>query len=483
MRILRYIIGIILAAAYFICSRTWLAHIIYYNGEHSTFLYGNSFRDSFIAAEGTAAYINSWIGAMMAHPFVGPLLLAILCASVYYLADALIRAIFRRPDLLALSMGASILTFASASTVDSKLTAVWAVPVVLAVVLIIVSVDNRLCHRSPVKPFAFLRGKSDWIFTVAVIGWGVWGYLHILHGINLSERAMLLTERAAREKRYDEVISRADTYLSQGHVNMLMSLFRNLALAEKGDLPDHLLDYPMPFGAEGLSFAWNSDSRQSEYGAPVYEAVGHINEAHRWESEALVVWGATPRRLAALARYNIAMGRPEAARKFIKLLERAPFRKDEAKELMRAADAGEYPGLRNPLRDEGQTPARWANVTDITPELEAICAADSTATVARQYLLCELLLRNNVSRFTELLPLYGPEGELPRIYQEALMLAALKPGVEPPMIDRVSSQVKAAFNRYLSLTGSGNSVALKNEFGNSYWFYLNHISPYGKTAR
>lgn len=483
MRFLRYIIGIVLAIAYFVCSRTWLAHVIYYNGEHSTFLYGSSFRSSFIATEGVVAYINSWLGAMMAHPLAGPLLLAILCASVYYLADALIRAIFRRPDLLALSVGASILTFASASAIDSKLTAVWAVPTALAVILAIVAADNRLCRRKPVKPWTLLHGKADWIWTAAVVAWGAWGYLHILHSINLSERAMLLTERAARAHDYDEVIARADNYLSQGKTNMLMSLFRNLALAEKGILPDHLLDYPMPFGAEGLCFAWRSDSRQSEYGAPVYEAIGHVNEAQRWESEALVVWGATPRRLAALARYNIAMGRPDAARKFIRLLARAPFRSSEAAELMKIADSGRVEGLRNSLLNEGQNPARWANVADVTPELEAICAIDSTNTVARQYLLCELLLRNNVSRFIELLPVIGPEGPLPRLYQEALMLTSLRPGVEPPMINRISDRVKADFRRYISSSSKGNPTALRGEFGNTYWYYLNHISPYGNAAR
>ena len=72
--------------AYFFASRSWLAHIVYYNGEHSTFLYGDAFRDSFIAREGVIAYINSWLGAMMTSDVVGPLLLALLCGSVYYLS-------------------------------------------------------------------------------------------------------------------------------------------------------------------------------------------------------------------------------------------------------------------------------------------------------------------------------------------------------------------------------------------------------------
>lgn len=469
--------------AYFFASRSWLAHIVYYNGEHSTFLYGDAFRDSFIAREGVIAYINSWLGAMMTSDVVGPLLLALLCGSVYYLADALIRSITRRPDLLALSVGASILTFGSAAGIDKPLTWIWAVPLCLTILLGVAGVAGRLLHRTPVKPFNFLKGKADWIWIAAVTAWGAWGYIHTLNGINLSERAMVLTDKAVRAKRYDEVIARADNYLGQGKNNVLISMFRNLALAENGVLPDHLLDYPMPYGAEGLSFAWRSDSRQSEYGAIPYEAVGHINEAHRWESEALVVWGATPRRLAALARYNIEMGRTGAALKFIRLLERAPFRSEEAAALRRAAAGEQSTGLRNSLGCATPTPGIWANVSDLTPELEAICAAAPGNKVALQYLLCELLLRNNVSRFTEILESINPQGELPRLYQEALILASLKPGVEPPMIERVSDRVKADFNRYLSLSSKGNATALQAEFGHSYWFYLNHVSPYGKTAR
>lgn len=483
MRLIRTATGLIITAAYFVCSRTWLAHILYYNGEHSTFLYGSAWRDEVIARDGLIAYVNSWLAAMMQHDIIGPLLLALLCGAVFYLVDALIEAVTRRHDLLAFAVGASILTYSSVSGMDRPLTPVWLVPLIAGVLLIVALIVNKVVGRKPVKPYPFLHGYSDLVWTLAFIAWGTWGYLHILHNINLSERAMLLTERASRAGRYDEVIARTDSYLSQGRPNMLMSLYRNLALAEKGILADHLLDFPMPFGAEGLSFSWSTDSRRSEYGAPVYEAVGQINEAYRWESEALVVWGPTPRRLAALARYNIAMGRPEAARKFIRLLSRTPFHADEARKLAAEANAGRVEGMRLPLRDESQQPARWSNVLDITPELVAICAADSTAAVARQYLLCELLIRNEVSRFTELLPLYGPQGKLPRLYQEALMLASLKPGVEPPMIDRVSPQVKEDFRRYAALTSSGSPMALQSQFGNTYWYYLQHISPYGKTAR
>lgn len=471
-----------MGAAYFVCCRSWLNHIVYYNGEHSTFLYGEAFRDEYVAANGLAAYVDSWLSAMMASDTIGPLILALLCAAVYWLADALIRAVTRRPDVLGLSVGASILTFMSTAGIDRPLTPAWAVPLCLAAALIIAAIINRLTRRGPVKPYALLRGKDAWVWTIAVVAWGAFGYMKTLNGINLSERAMLLTERAAREGRYDEVITRADNYIGSGHTNMLMSLLRNHALAQKGVLADHLLDYPMPFGAEGLSFGWKSDSRQSEYGSLVYEAVGHINEAYRWESEALVVWGATPRRLSLLARYNIAMGRPDAARKYIRLLAKAPFRADEAAELMRVADDPEAAGVRYSLREVGQEPAKWANVSDITPELEAICAADPGNEVARQYLLCELLLRNKVTRFAELLPVYGPKDRMPRLYLEALTLEALRPGADPATAEKVPDAMKARFRNYAMKAQRSPAAIMQAEYGDTYWFYLNYLSPYGKTA-
>lgn len=483
MRYLRYLFGLVLMGAYYLCCRTWLAHVVYYAGEHSTFLYGDAYFKSAVAADGIAAYADSWLAAMMAHATAGPLILAALCASVFYLADALIRAVACRPDAAALSVAASLATFIACTGIDKPMTAAWAAPLALAAALAVAAIVNRAVRRGPVRGFALLRGKGPWLWCAAAAAWCAWGYFHILGSINLSERAMLLTERAARRGDYDETIRRADTYLSQGRTNMLMSMLRNLALAKKGELPDRLLDYPMPFGAEGLSFAWKSDSRQSEYGAMPYEAVGHINEAYRWESEALVVWGATPRRLEALARYNIAMGRPEAAKIFIGLLAKAPFKGQEAARLMRMAESGEPDGLRHSLKGVGQTPAKWANVADITPELEAIMAADPENDTARQYLLCELLLRNEVSRFARLLPLLHQQGPLPRLYQEALMLATLVPGAGLPMESLIDSSVKQDFRKYMRMSDTGHPAILKEQFGNTYWYYLTHISPYGNTAK
>nr|WP_250714289.1 DUF6057 family protein [Bacteroides fragilis] len=72
--------------------------------------------------------------------------------------------------------------------------------------------------------------------------------------------------------------------------NQLISYFHNLALYHTGKLPYHLFDYPQKLGVKSLYFPWNSDSRESEYGHFIYEDLGYINEAQRWEFESMVVW-------------------------------------------------------------------------------------------------------------------------------------------------------------------------------------------------
>ena len=43
----------------------------------------------------------------------------------------------------------------------------------------------------------------------------------------------------------------------------------------------------------------------------------------------------------------------------------------------------------------------------------------------------------------------------------------------------VGEDTKRRFDRYYRLAQAEQMEALQAEFGNTYWFYLNYISPYG----
>ena len=44
-------------------------------------------------------------------------------------------------------------------------------------------------------------------------------------------------------------------------------------------------------------------------------------------------------------------------------------------------------------------------------------------------------------------------------------------------------QEQNRFRQYAQLAQTGNIAALQAEFGNTYWFYLNYVSPYGNRLK
>ncbi len=286
-----------------------------------------------------------------------------------------------------------------------------------------------------------------------------------------------------KNKEWEKVLDYTKRYLDTGRYNRLISYFYHLALYHTGQLPYHLLDYPPRKGVEGLYFPWNSDSRESEYGHILYEELGYINEAQRWEFEAMVVWGETAPHLINLAKYNIINHRPLVARRFINKLKQSLFYRKEALQLEEWVDGGKVPGLKNALEGKTDTPARFANVLNIGPELQYLCERDSTNRMAFEYLMSNLLLSNHVVRFVNNLKRMESfsYAELPPLYEEALYIYKL--GVSEEEFSKLGIGIKPEteqrFKRYYQLVQKKQPGALQKEFGNTYWFYLNYVSPYG----
>ena len=294
---------------------------------------------------------------------------------------------------------------------------------------------------------------------------------------------MLKTEQLVKSGEWEKVLEYTNGYLMTGRSNQLISYFHHLALYHTGQLPYRLLDYPQKQGVKGLYFPWNSDSRESEYGHILYEELGYINEAQRWEFESMVVWGETAPHLINLARYNIVNHRPLVAQRFINKLKQSLFYREAALELESLVNGGKVPGLRNALDGKVDTPARFANVLNIGPELQYLCENDSTNKMAFEYLMSNLLLSNHVVRFVDNLKLMSHFSytELPRIYEEALYIYKLGVGEEEfsKVGIKISPATEDRFKRYYGLVQSKQWGTLQKEFGNTYWFYLNYISPYG----
>lgn len=485
-RLFRYVTGCVLFLIYFISYRGVLSHVISYHEQHHLFLFSRFYFQQQLQSEGLLSYLTDFVIQFFYYPVVGSAIMAFLLTAVWGLSVAALSMLTGKKDVLGLSVIPSVCLFFHTMSVDHSLTVVVGAVLFLS----LVNICLWLGLRFRLLPFSFF-GKFHlptkklrlalWVIPLALYA-GL-GYYGFLRKYNIKERIMLKSEQAVKEKDWEKVLEYTGHYLSSGRTNQLITYFHHLAQAHLGQLPYALFDYPQLLGVKGLYFPWNSNSRESEYGHYLYEDLGYINEAQRWEFEAMVVWGETAPHLLNLIRYNIVNNRPSVARRFINKLKLSLFYADEACRLEGLLQEGHLSDLKNSLKGVEDVPARFANVINIGPELEYLCVHDPGNKMAFEYLMSYLLLSNQVVRFVEHLDWINRYSytSFPPAYEEALYIYKLKVGEEEFSKTgfAISPETERRFARYYQLVQNKQMKSLQKEFGHTYWFYLNYVSPYG----
>lgn len=485
MKRLSYLLFLLLFIIYFLCFQGVLSHILYYHEQHELFLYSKEYFFQHIGSKGWLSYLTSFIIQFFYKPTSGSALLAGMLAGIYLLTKYNIQRITGQPDKLQLSLLPSLYFFIYTMSASNSLTPVTGT----FLGLLLLSCINYLTIK-PWKyirriPYPAIKGKKTniFLFIMIILLYAGGTFYAFIHSYNRNERIMLMAEKSVKEKNWDDVLLLTTKYMDSGRSNQLISYFHNLALYHTGKLPYHLFDYPQTAGVKALYFPWNSDSRESEYGHFLYEDLGYMNEAQRWESEAMVVWGETAPHLLNLARYNIANNRPKVAQRFINLLKQSHFYNKEAEQLEQLLPTQKVPGLRNSLPLNNEAPVRFANIINIGPELQYLCEQDSTNQMAFEYLMGYLLLSNDVMRFADNLKFirHFSYQKMPPVYEEALYIYKLGVGDEAfaKAGFSISDQTGNRFRQYYNLYKNKEMRKLQAEFGNTYWYYLNFISPYG----
>lgn len=476
---------VLLFLLYFLCYQGALSHVLYYHEQHQLFLFSKEYFLHQLNTESLLSYLTNFIVQFFYIPILGNAIFSGILSSIYLLTKYNIEKITGQVDKLQLSLLPSLFLFVHTMSVKNSL-----IPIIATFLgLIFLSIINHLTIK-PWKyirqiPWITFRGRKTIILLqfIAIFTYTACIFYIFLNSYNMGERIMLMAEKSVKERNWENTLTQTEKYINSGRTNQLISYFHNLALYHTGKLPYHLFDYPQKVGVKSLYFPWNSDSRESEYGHFIYEDLGYINEAQRWEFESMVVWGETAPHLINLARYNIANKRPKVAQRFINLLKQSLFYKKETEALEKWLPTGNVPGLKVSPGKTSNTPIRFANVINIGPELQYLCEQDSTNRMAFEYLMGNLLLSNNVIRFVNNLKFIHnfDYPQMPPAYEEALYIYKLGVGEETFSKSgfTVSEQTEKRFQQYYGLYKNREMQRLKSEFGNTYWYYLNFISPYG----
>lgn len=453
-------------------------HVLYYEDQHNLFLFTRDYACHTIHEQGFMHWLATFVIQFYHIPWLGASIIALLFVAIYLLAEFIIKKLTGLRDFLQLGVIAAIALYPPLNKVDST----PAVPIEVLLILAAVSVillfspslpwaKKSIPDSQKIKPLYFC---IPLILSVIYIGFL---YGKASKETNFHERAMILVEKATREKDWDKVISMSDEYLNVQPNNKLIIYLRCLALANQGILLEKLFDYPMTQGVDAIIFPWMRDNRAAEYGNLIHEYTGSLNDATHWAFECLTVGGETANNLRNLAKYNIALGKPKVAQQFVNKLKHSLFYRKDAASLQRQILGQEPPEVHYAFANDSIGSSRLIDFSPIR-NLQQILEVDPDNKIALQYFLASLLLANDQDALVDNLK---PGKTYSSLIEQALLIYTLYPDAKP--LDQlglsVSQKCRDAYARYSDLVRTKQTMLEKQLYGNTFWYYIGRVCPTG----
>ena len=275
--------------------------------------------------------------------------------------------------------------------------------------------------------------------------------------------------------------------------NDLIRFLALRALAHAERLPWEMFRYPQFRNSDCLLLSgagWDAIPRGPNRRSDIYLDLGRVNDAERWAHEALTVQGETSDILERLALTNVLNGRPEAARIFLKAIERTPGHGKRARELLALlaeaeTDAGRYPEVRRiqPLMLRVDYVGHW-----LTDQILQQCLdANPKNRMAFEYLMAHYLLNGQIEAFGEKVAGFRTfYTVLPTHFEEAILVYQRFTGLLPAGLEGYSlnpdtvRRFRTFMDTFSRFQGDRPAAwrSLVKDYGNTYWFF----DVFGRTA-
>lgn len=302
-----------------------------------------------------------------------------------------------------------------------------------------------------------LRLRGWIIVCLAIVGTG----LAYCKSINAKEERELKLSTLAYFGKWDEVL---EAEAGNPDKSLVVSYYRNLALAKKSILGEELLgSYQALFNSLFIAVAPEAGYIRYLDSVESLLACGDYSQA---QHHAMVAMTFSPRQRSSravrrLAEIALSNGDITVAEKYLTMLSKTLIHRAWALDGLDLIREGDISAVNNNREILIQT-------NDFEPALRNIIeSGGSHAGTATEYLLCLDLLKKNLSAFKEDYDSYylpNHAGEVPpRVYQEALLIFVPGPAY---MISEEVREAKWDFQ-------SGN----QQKHPDSYWYYYLYAQP------
>lgn len=474
------LLGLVTALLY----GTILSHILIYMEQHRLFRFSQEYIVNEIHHKGWAKLAGDFVAQFFYYPWLGALVLGLLFALLYAMVADGFRRLAGRATIMTVLAGlvCPVIFIVRAGTIDTPIEPLmialfWGAIFWTACFTASLVMGSRKGERKVALP-----GNKAFIVTsaaaVAAIGGAVaW---NLTKSYDPMERTIVLIEEEYRAGDDYAVIMRADEYLESGGRVHVVPFFRNLSLLRQRQLAAHIFDYPPLFGEKSLYVPWDGLVLKREYGKYLFDLIGHVNEAQRWQSESMTNFGETGRNTVDLTAYNILNGRDRVARRGIRHLRQTMFYRSKADSLEAALGTGQVAGRKNFFAQapDSLNAFGFDDMLRLFGYMNHLHPGDR---MLQELFITGSLLRGDMNNFIVALDRFDMRdpGLMPRPYREALAMVQAhdpngwwrKVGIKTSVADI------ERYGRFLKTMQSGNRMQLKSGFADTYWYYFNFINP------
>jgi hypothetical protein len=301
------------------------------------------------------------------------------------------------------------------------------------------------------------------------------------------EKYKITVDYYAYNKQWDKLLEVATQEPSK---DRLIIFQINRALYHKGILCQSMFDYPQVWGVDGLFLSKYMVSGELLPTAELYIDLGHVNDAIHWGNEAFVQNEHSPQIIEQLIIANIILGNYDPAQLYINSLKKYLFFRRKALDYERYIKSGDLPDFDMFVKEKRDIlPLHDFTVNREMPDHDMIRLLEDNHLnkMAFEYLMAYYLLENELGSFMKYKS-YADNlnyANIPKTYEEALIMYAYEMQRRGKIVKNLMLSKKTLdnFADYLSILknfGGDRDKAkkeLKNKYGNTYWFYVNYISP------
>jgi len=353
----------------------------------------------------------------------------------------------------------------------------YIVIVFLSLILNLKFIDQGLNYASRIFP-------KQWYFIFIFIV--VTGILFKKRFIN-ENKYIVLINYYADEKKWDKVLKMKSHIVLNDRIPRFQM---NRALYHSGKMAENMFSLPQEWSENALLLTNDATRECTFHSSDLFFDMGFIQGARYWAYEAQTYNPYSPNILKRLAITNMILKEDSYAKKYLSILNNSFIHKKWAQEYLELYNQGDTSGLNKKISVFPNTSAdsmTYTNNSNPNYMLIKLLKSNPTNKMVFEYLMAYYLLKNEIGKMIFYFKFIDnlDYKEIPRTYQEALLLFYMNNEMDPRNQKYpVSKNCMVDFNNFNNILKEYNynkkfaQKDIKKYFGDNYWYYVMFESPF-----